>query len=415
MTVKHNIAGANQNNNAFALVCLTSLFFMWGFITCLNDILIPYLKDAFELNYTQAMLIQFCFFGAYFLTSLPAGKLVSKIGYQKGIVVGLLIACLGCLLFYPAASMKLYALFLLALFVLATGITLLQVSANPYVAALGDPSTASSRLTMTQAFNSLGTTVAPFFGAWLLFSNLEHGSSDASEAKVPYLILAFMLLILAVIFAKLVLPKLHKATLGKDSDDVVDSDALFAPLQHKHLRLGMLGIFVYVGAEVAIGSFLVNYLQANGAQQLTEAAASSYLAYYWGGAMVGRFIGAWVMQKLSASVVLGFNAAMAIVLIALSITFSGPIAMWLMLAVGLCNSIMFPTIFSLAIHGLGKQASQASGLLCLAIVGGAIVPLMQGVLADTIGLQASFVLPIFCYAYIVFYGFKGSNPHHSTY
>ena len=406
MTLQQTASATETPNYRFALVCLTSLFFMWGFITCLNDILIPYLKDAFELNYTQAMLIQFCFFGAYFLTSLPAGKLVSKIGYQKGIVVGLLIACLGCLLFYPAASMKLYALFLLALFVLATGITLLQVSANPYVAALGDPATASSRLTMTQAFNSLGTTVAPFFGAWLLFSNLEHGTSDASEAKVPYLILAFMLLLLAVLFAKLLLPKLHNEHTHNSAND-----SLFAPLQHRHLRLGMIGIFVYVGAEVAIGSLLVNYLQLHGEQTLTEATASEYLAYYWGGAMVGRFIGAGIMQKIKASSVLAFNAAMAMILITVSMTTSSTIAMWSILAVGLCNSIMFPTIFSLAIHGLGEQTSRASGLLCLAIVGGAIVPLLQGVLADNMGLQASFVLPIFCYAFIVFFGLKGSNPN----
>lgn len=405
MTLKEDANNSETTNYRFALVCLTSLFFMWGFITCLNDILIPYLKDAFELNYTQAMLIQFCFFGAYFLTSLPAGKLVGKIGYQKGIVVGLLIACVGCLLFYPAASMELYALFLLALFVLATGITILQVSANPYVAALGDPSTASSRLTMTQAFNSLGTTVAPFFGAWLLFSNLEHGASGASEAKVPYLILAFMLLLLALVFAKLLLPRLHQDNTNSAND------SLFAPLQHRHLRYGMIGIFVYVGAEVAIGSLLVNYLQLNGGQELTEATASEYLAYYWGGAMVGRFVGAWVMQKINASYVLAFNAVVAMILIVISMASSGSLAMWSMLAVGLCNSIMFPTIFSLAIHGLGEQTSRASGLLCLAIVGGAIIPLFHGVLADSIGLQASFVLPIFCYAFIVFFGLKGSTPN----
>jgi len=376
---------------------------MWGFITCLNDILIPYLKGAFSLNFTQAMLIQFCFFSAYFIVSLPAGMVVSRIGYQKGIVLGLGIACAGCLLFYPAASMGVYAIFLIALFVLAAGITILQVSANPYVTALGDPKTASSRLTMTQAFNSLGTTVAPFFGSYLIFgASGEHNSAtaSASDVQIPYLILATALLLLALIFLYLKLPKLNHT----NANTKVFSGGAW---QHRHLVLGALGIFMYVGAEVSIGSMLVNYLANPDVAGLSEGKASKLLAYFWGGAMVGRFIGALVMQKISGGKVLAFNGTMAIALIFVSISSTGSVALWAMLGVGLFNSIMFPTIFSLALQKLGKHTPQGSGILCLAIVGGAIVPLLQGVLADSVGVTLSFILPALCYVYIAYYGLIG--------
>ncbi|MDO6426373.1 sugar MFS transporter [Thalassotalea sp. 1_MG-2023] len=391
------------SNNTWALCSLTTLFFMWGFITCLNDILIPYLKGAFELSYTQAMLIQFCFFSAYFIVSIPAGNLVAKIGYQKGIVTGLSIAAFGCVLFYPAAAMEVYLLFLIALFVLAAGITILQVSANPFVSVLGPVKTAPSRLTMTQAFNSLGTTLAPFFGAYLIFSGVETtAESGASAVQLPYLLLAAALLLLAGIFAKLTLPKL--GTVEQRSANYADA------LKFSHLKLGAIAIFLYVGAEVAIGSFLVSYLNDPNIAGLTEAEASRLIAYYWGGAMIGRFVGAIVMQHISAGKVLAFNAVAAIVLLLLTIFSSGDIAKWSVLAIGLFNSIMFPTIFSLAISGLGQHASRGSGVLCLAIVGGAIVPLLQGVMADAIGLQLAFFLPLLCYIYIAFYGIKGSVP-----
>lgn len=402
-----NLSGtssAPQQPYTFALVALTSLFFMWGFITCLNDILIPYLKGAFELNYTQAMLIQFCFFGAYFIVSLPAGRLVGQVGFQKGIVIGLSIAALGCLLFIPAATAGIYALFLVALFVLASGITILQVSANPYVSALGSPETASSRLTMTQAFNSLGTTVAPTFGAVLIFSEGSAVTGGAENVQFPYFILAMALVVLGVIFAFLKLPKLN---------DDVSTEVGGAAWHYRHLVLGAIGIFVYVGAEVSIGSFLVNYLSQPAVANLSEAAAATYITYYWGGAMVGRFIGALVMQKIAAGKVLAFNACGSVVLIIISVMSSGDIAMWTILAVGLCNSVMFPTIFSLALQGLDRHTAQGSGLLCLAIVGGAIVPVMQGALADSIGLQISFVLPAVCYLFIVYYGLKGHQPKHA--
>jgi FHS family L-fucose permease-like MFS transporter len=406
----NQVSDIPQNNNfSFALTSLTSLFFMWGFITCLNDILIPHLKGVFDLSYSQAMLVQFCFFGAYFIVSLPAGAIVKKLGYQKGIVLGLVIAAMGCLGFYPAASMHSYPVFLLALFVLASGITLLQVSANPYVSMLGDAKTASSRLTMTQAFNALGTTVAPFFGALLILNQAAESMSaqaSAEAVQMPYVFLAAMLLVLAAIFAWLKLPNLSA------SEDVEQNDSsrdIGSAWQYNHLVLGAIGIFVYVGAEVSIGSFLVSFFADPSIAGLEESEAAKYIAYYWGGAMVGRFIGAAVMQKISGGKVLCFNSIFAVILILVATLSSGTIAMTAILLVGLCNSIMFPTIFSLAINGLGKHTSQGSGILCLAIVGGAIIPLIQGFLADSIGIQLSFLLPIVCYLFIAYYGLSGSK------
>ena len=382
---------------------------MWGFITCLNDILIPHLKGVFSLTYSQAMLVQFCFFGAYFLVSLPAGAIVKKLGYQKGIVVGLVIAAVGCLCFYPAASMHSYPIFLMALFILASGITLLQVSANPYVSMLGDAKTASSRLTMTQAFNALGTTVAPFFGAFLILNQAAEALSpqaSAESVQMPYVFLAAMLLALAAIFAWLKLPNLSSVD---DEQEINVAESEGSAWQYRHLVLGAIGIFVYVGAEVSIGSFLVSFLGEPTIAGIEESEAAKYIAYYWGGAMVGRFIGAAVMQKIAAGKVLFFNANVAILLLVIAIFSSGMLAMVAILLVGLCNSIMFPTIFSLAIQGLGKHTSQGSGILCLAIVGGAIIPLFQGMLADSIGVQPAFFLPIFCYFFIAYYGLSGSK------
>ena len=394
-----NLSGINTR---FALVSLTTLFFMWGFITCLNDILIPYLKGAFSLTYMQAMLVQFCFFGAYFVVSLPAGALVAKVGYKKGIVSGLTIASMGCVLFYPAAAVASYGLFLAALFVLASGITLLQVSANPYVSVLGPSKTASSRLTMTQAFNSLGTTVAPFLGGWLIFSGINNiDSTDASAVQLPYVMLAIALFVLAIVFTYLKLPEL-----GKSQHVALSPSKAW---QYSHLKWGALAIFLYVGAEVAIGSFLISFLHDPSIAGMNEAEASQFIAYYWGGAMVGRFIGALVMQRIAAGKVLAFNAVSAICLLAITISLSGNIAMWAILAVGLFNSIMFPTIFSLALNQLGDATSHGAGVLCLAIVGGAIVPLLQGFLADNIGVQLSFILPAACYIFIAYYGLSGSK------
>lgn len=397
------------------LILLTSLFFMWGFMTSLNDILIPHLRNAFALSYTQAMLIQFCFFGAYFLVSLPAGKLIDRVGYQKGIVIGLMIAGVGCLVFFPAAGLLSYTAFLGALFVLAAGITILQVSANPYVSALGDPASASSRLTLTQAFNSLGTTVAPFLGGFLILGavdpQLGAAASQADSAvqaqtvQIPYLVLSGLFFLLALVFARIRLPRLSIEA-GERRVSSADGGSAWA---FPHLTFGALAIFLYVGAEVAIGSFLINFLGEPHIAGLGEAAASRYVAYYWGGAMVGRFAGAFIMRYLPAHRVLGYNALIAAALVLLAIFSSGAVAMWALILVGLFNSIMFPTIFSLAVTGLRQHTSQGSGILCLAIVGGAIVPLLQGMMADAVGLQAAFILSVLCYLYITFYGWVGST------
>ncbi|OYR07900.1 sugar MFS transporter [Brucella grignonensis] len=395
------------NNYSFALASLTMLFFMWGFITCLNDILIPHLKGVFQLNYFQSMLIQFCFFGAYFIVSLPAGALVKRISYKWGIVTGLVIAAIGCALFIPAASYRVYALFLGALFVLASGVTILQVAANPYVTVLGTPETAASRLTLTQAFNSLGTTVAPSFGALLILSAATSDAARSAEAdavQFPYLLLALAFAVLAVVFAILKLPDVQE----EETAVITKEDG--SAWQYRHLVLGSIGLFVYVGAEVSVGSFLVNFLNDPNVAGLAESEAAHYVSYFWGGAMVGRFIGSVAMRYIDDGKALAFNALMAIVLLLITVATTGHVAMWSVLAIGLFNSIMFPTIFSLALHGLGKHTSQGSGILCLAIVGGAIIPLIQGALADTVGIHLAFLMPIICYIYIAYYGLIGSKP-----
>jgi FHS family L-fucose permease-like MFS transporter len=415
---------SNRGANSYTgpLVLLTALFFMWGLITVLNDVLIPHLKSIYTLSYTQVMLVQFCFFGAYFIVSIPAGMLIKKIGYQKGVVAGLLTAAAGCALFYPASQSG-FSLFLFALFVVASGITILQVAANPYVTVLGDPATASSRLTLTQAFNSLGTAIGPYIGGMLILTGAAvsttqieamsaaeqaaHRAAEAATVQGPYLGLAATLIALAVLFALVRLPKIDHADDGLSSGEGRTA-SLF---NHKHLVLGTIGIFVYVGAEVSIGSFLINFMGEGNIAGLAPAVAAEYLTYYWGGAMVGRFIGFAVMRVASPGKTLAFNAALSIALILIAIFSEGKLAMWALLAVGLCNSIMFPTIFSMALHGLGRYTGQGSGVLCMAIVGGAIVPLAQGALADSIGLQASFFLPAACYAFILFFGLKYANLH----
>ena len=385
--------------HASALVIVTILFFMWGLLTSLNDVLIPHLKAIYTLSYVQAMLVQFCFFGAYFIVSLPAGMLIRKIGYQNGAVTGLLIAAAGCALFYPA-SLSGYALFLFAFFVLASGITILQVAANPYVTVLGAARTASSRLTLTQAFNSLGTTVGPTVGGVLILSG---AALTSDRVQGPYLALAGALAVLALLFAAARLPKITHDT---DAPTVAGSATA-----HPHLVLGAVAIFLYVGGEVSIGSFLINFLGEGSVAALKPADAAQYVSMYWGGAMVGRFIGFAVMRYVSPGKTLAFNAMGAIVLILAAIFGHGQLAMWAILSVGLCNSIMFPTIFSMALHGLGKFTGQGSGILCMAIVGGALVPFAQGVLADSIGLQWSFFVPASCYAFILFFGLKYATLH----
>lgn len=407
------------------LTVLTSLFFMWGFLTCLNDILIPHLKAIFELSYTQSMLIQFCFFAAYFVVSLPSGRIVRALGYKRGIVVGLLVAAMGCLAFFPAAALQSYPLFLLALFVLASGITVLQVAANPYVTILGKPQTASSRLTLTQAFNSLGTTVAPLFGSLLILGLavksgaelaalppaelLAYRELQASSVQLPYVGLAIALVVLAVFISFSRLPKVDGSSAEVAGTDAGAEDRASA-WRYPHLVLGALAIFVYVGGEVSIGSFLVNFFGLPEVGGLKEEAAGKMVAFYWGGAMVGRFIGAVVMRYLSPGKVLGFCALVAAALVCAAMLLRGDVAMWTILAVGLFNSIMFPTIFALALRGLGRHTEQGSGILCMAIVGGALIPLLQGFIADHIGLQRAFFIPLLCYLYVAYYGWRGCRP-----
>lgn len=410
-------ASAGDKNYTVPLVVLTSLFFMWGLITSLNDILIPHLKGIFTLSYVQVMLIQFSFFGAYLVMSFPSGYLVERLGYRHGIVIGLSTAGVGCLLFYPAAGMASYPAFLAALFILAAGITLLQVAANPYVAVLGRPKTASSRLNLTQAFNSLGTTIGPFVGSLLILSAaggagaLATAADAADEARTvqgPYLGLAVALFLIAAAFTRFKLPEItdtHASPAASGSAGAtMGHESVWS---YRHLVLGAVGIFVYVGAEVSIGSFLVNFMAQPEIGGLPQAVAGRYLSFYWGGAMVGRFIGAAVLRKVKPGYVLAFNAAMVTALLATAMASAGWVAMWSVIAIGLFNSIMFPTIFTLAIDGLGPRTGEGSGVLCMAIVGGAIVPVVQGFAADRVGLLPSFAIPLVCYLYIIYYGLKG--------
>lgn len=386
---------AKQINQTMAFYAMTSLFFIWGFITALNDILIPFLKAEFSLSYTQAMLVQFCFFGAYFLVSPLAGRVVAKFGYRNGVFIGLSTLALGCLLFIPAASIKEYVLFLAALFVLAGGITVLQVSANPYVNCLGEEKHAASRLNLAQAINSLGHTAGPLFGTYFILSATSQ-NAGAEQVQLPYFLIALAAITIACSFKFIELPKL-------DFEEQTSAQTKESIWQHKHLVLGALGIFLYVGAEVSIGGFLVNYFESPEIGGLTTAQAGHMVAYYWGGAMIGRFIGSALMRQFSPSYVLAFNAIMAVVLLIVTVFSSGKIAMWSVLAVGFFNSIMFPTIFSLAIRGLGQLTAKGSGLLCQAIVGGAVFSLIQAVVADAFSVQLSFLVPVFAYLYIVFF------------
>lgn len=377
-----------------ALTSLTVLFFMMGFITCLNDILVPYLKAIFSLSYSQAALIQFCFFAAYGLTSIPFSKLIERVGYQKGMVIGFALTALGCLLFYPAVLLHTYAIFLGALFVLAAGIVLLQVAANPCVSIIGPKETASSRLTMAQAFNSLGTFVAPFFGAYFILSGLTH-SVYAEGVVYPYFLIAGVLIVIAIVLSRLNLSGMEAAE--------ADESTWLEVLHEKSLLLGVVGIFAYVGAEVAIGSFLVNYVMEM--LHVSETEAAPLIALYWGGAMVGRFIGIFTLKAFAPAKVLMAHALLSVALILLSMQSTGVIAIGGMVLVGLCNSIMFPTIFTLSIKGLkAGQEKKGSGLLATAILGGAVVPLLTGLLADRMGLHHAFVLPVICYAYIAWLG-----------
>ncbi len=403
-----------------ALAMVTTLFFFWGFVTVLNDILVPHLKSIFDLNYTKVMLIQFAFFSAYFIFSIPSAKVIDTIGYKKTMVAGLVTMGIGAFLFIPAASAPSFALFLGALMVLAAGITALQVAANAYVSVLGPPETASSRLNLTQAFNSLGTTIGPYLGGlFILNANASSSAAmakmsadalqaykvqEASSVKLPYTVIGIALIVFAVLIGMFKLPPMPEAR--KEGHQKSGASIW----KYTHLVLGMVGIFVYVGAEVSIGSFLINYLSQPNIGNMSEVVAAKYVAYYWGGAMVGRFIGSALLQKIKTGTLLGIVALIAALLVCTSMLTNDGIAMWSIILVGFFNSIMFPSIYTLGIAKLGPLTGDGSGLMIMAIVGGAILPVVQGAIADRIGIHHAFILPVICYLYIVYYALRGSRP-----
>ncbi|PYF75197.1 sugar MFS transporter [Pedobacter nutrimenti] len=442
-----------KTSSLVPLITMTALFFMWGFITCMNDILIPHLKELFSLSFLQSMLVQFAFFGAYFIGSLIYflvshyyGDPVNKVGYKKGIIAGIILSAIGCCLFYPAATFSVYGIFLSALFVLGLGFTILQITANAYVTLLGPEESASSRLNLTQAFNSFGTTIAPILGGHLIFSLfLENGQLTADSTRIPYLIFAGILILLALVISRVKLPSFT-------SEESAEKG--LGALKFPQLKLGIFGIFFYVGAEVGIGSLLIAFMAQKDIMGLAEVVSKNYLALYWGGAMIGRFLGAISLSELPQSkkllymvlaalavclVVFGIIdltfaqssffivfvvlniiafvigksapartlvlfAAINILLLLISIFSKGSMALYPILGIGLFNSIMFSNIYTLAISGLGKYVSQGSSLLVMAILGGALLPLVQGGLADSIGIQHSFFIPVICYTYILAYG-----------
>jgi MFS transporter, FHS family, L-fucose permease len=419
---KTSVSSDSNPSNYRAMAMVTTLFFMWGFLTALNDILVPHLKSIFDLNYTRVMLINSAFFGSYFVFAIPSGLVIEKIGYKKTMVVGLLIMAVGALLFVPAANAPSFELFLAALIVLAAGVTALQVAANPYVTVLGPARTASSRLNLTQAFNSLGTTIAPYVGGMLILAAAPLSSGElekltapalqayrlqeASSVKIPYIGIALALTALALAIAMFNLPRIETT---REFRPMGEADAAARDLwKQRQLVLGALAIFLYVGAEVSIGSFLINYFTQPNIGNMTVKAAAGLVSLYWLSAMIGRFIGAAGLQKLSTRAVLGTVAVVACLLVVTSVLSHGWLAMVTIILVGLFNSVMFPSIFTLGVEGLGPLTAKGSGLMVQAIVGGAIIPVAEGALADHIGIHHAFVLPALCYIYIAYYGFKGS-------
>lgn len=396
-----------------------ALFFIFGGITSLNDVIIPKLKELFTLNYTQAMLVQFCFFTAYLVIGLPGAALVKRIGYMRGAVAGLLTMMLGCLLFIPASQTATYGVFLLALFVLASGVVIVQVVSNPLISLLGKPATTHSRLTFAQAFNSLGTTVFPYFGAILILGSLASVSADQlsgaeldayrtaeTQAIVSgYLGLAVALAIVAAVVW------VFRDRLKGEKHEPSSLFGGFQLLKRPRFGYGAACIFLYVGAEVAIGSLIVNYLMQAHVMGLQEQAAGKLIGLYWGGAMVGRFIGSAVLRVISPGLVLAVVSAGAIALILISTNTTGTVSGYSLLAIGLMNSIMFPTIFSLACEKLGARAADGSGIINIAIFGGAVIPLITGMIADATGsLAIAFILPAICYAIIAGFGLFAKNP-----
>ena len=403
-----------------ALTLLASLFFMWGFITVINNTLLPHLKSVFDLDYTRTTLIESVWFIAYFVASIPSAKLIERIGYQKSLVIGLLVMAAGALGMTLAASIPSYGVTLFMLFVIASGITLLQVAANPYVAVVGPAETASSRLNLVQAMNSAGTMLAPAFGAYLILGRSVGGTAasgtvltpaqrlaDAHSVVLPYVIVAVALVILAVVIARFPLPAMGSAT-----SRVAKADRKHHSLwRHRNLVFGVPAIFIYLIAEIGVANLFVNFVSQPDIAALTHEQAGRYLTFLWGGMMVGRFIGSAIMQKIRAETVLAACAVGAFVVMLVTVFATGPAAMWSLILVGLFHSIMFPTIFTLGIKGLGPLTEEGSGLLIMAIAGGALV-VVQGKLADAYGLQTSFLLTAACELYVLFYALWGAKATH---
>jgi FHS family L-fucose permease-like MFS transporter len=436
-----NASESSGKSYAGALAIITTLFFIWGSLTSLNDVLIPYAQHVFNLKLAASMLIQTAFFSAYFIFSIPASKLINWIGYKKAVLVGLGTMVVACLCVYPAAKIPSFPFFLGALVILATGITILQVAANPYVAVLGSPRTASSRLNLTQAFNSLGTTIFPWVGAHLILktSSLAIAQSTSQEGDaVVKLYVYFFAALLTVLATGIGFAKLPEMQSAEHAVGEVVNDSVW---KHPNLVYGAIGIFVYVGGEVAIGSSISNYLALDNiggfisAASIPDAAeryraalgeAAKYISFYWGGAMVGRFIGSVLLQKIKAGKLLALAASMAALLVVVSALTNGPVAMWSVLAIGLFNSIMFPCIFTMAIDGLGPLTGDGSGILNMAIVGGAIIPFLVGKTGDWInrayypssiqgqtswgqGIHYALIATALCYLYILFFAVSGSK------
>ena len=404
-----------------ALTLLASLFFMWGFITVINNTLLPHLRSVFDLDYTQTTLIESVWFIAYFVASIPSAKLIERVGYQKSIVIGLVVMAAGALMMVPAARIPSYGVVLTALFVIASGITLLQVAANPYVTVIGPPETGSSRLNLVQAFNSLGTTLAPLFAGYLILGRSKGGTAevgvqltqaeryaDAQSVVLPYLIVAAVLVALAFVIARFHLPAIGQSTQRVSK---VDREGL-SLWKHRNLVLGVPAIFIYLIAEIGVANLFINFVSQPDIAAITHEQASRYLAILWGGMMVGRFLGSFLMRSIPAEKVLaGFSIGAFIVMLITTFA-TGPTAMWSLILVGFFHSIMFPTIFTLGIRGLGPLTEEGSGLLIMAIAGGALV-VVQGWLADQFGLQWSFLLTAACELYVLFYALWGSKPTHA--
>jgi FHS family L-fucose permease-like MFS transporter len=400
-------ANDQTGNYKPALTSLAVLYFMMGFITCLNDTLVPFFKEGFTLSYAQSSLVQVYFFLTYGIMSIPAGKIVERIGFKKGMVLGFSVAALGALLFYPASVLHQYYLFLAALFIVAIGIVLLQVAANPYITVLGPAKTASSRLTLIQGVGSIGTTVAPLFGAYFILSRLQVSNAPSEAVRFPYLGIAALLIVIAIVVSRLSLPVIDQAA-GPALSSAERAKSIFS---FRHLNFGVVGIFMYVGAEVSIGTYLTNYIADTLAISVID--ANTFVAFYWGSMLVGRLIGAYILQKVKPALVLSFCAVMAIVLIVVSVNTTGNVAAWTMIGVGLFNSIMFATIFSLSVSGLKNYTTKASGLLSTAIAGGAIISYAQGVIKDNYDWRIAFIVPLLCYVYILFYGVNGYKSKHA--